>query len=136
MSSINNIFSHRTLAILLLIASSISISFGGLIMRNIHFADAWQITFYRSLAFTFSITLILSFKNRLSTLSTIKNVGYAGVMGGIFLMGANLFFIQAFANTSIANTLFTLSLIPYITAFLGFLFLNEKLFSPFPFISQ
>ena len=127
MENINYIFSNRNLAILLLIISSISISFGGLIMRNIHFADAWQITFYRSLAFTFSIALILSYKNRSSTLSTIKKVGYAGVMGGILLMGANLFFIQAFANTSIANTLFTLSLIPFITAVLAFLFLKEKL---------
>ncbi len=127
MENINYIFSNRNLAILLLIISSISISFGGLIMRNIHFSDAWQITFYRSLAFTFSIALILSYKNRSSTLSTIKKVGYAGVMGGILLMGANLFFIQAFANTSIANTLFTLSLIPFITAVLAFLFLNEKL---------
>ena len=127
MSGINYIFSNRNLAIFLLIISSISISFGGLIMRNIHFADAWQITFYRSLAFTFSIALILSYKNRSSTLSTIKKVGYAGVMGGILLMGANLFFIQAFANTSIANTLFTLSLIPFITAVLAFLFLKEKL---------
>ena len=127
MENINYFFSNRNLAILLLIISSISISFGGLIMRNIHFADAWQITFYRSLAFTFSIALILSYKNRSSTLSTIKKVGYAGVMGGILLMGANLFFIQAFANTSIANTLFTLSLIPFITAVLAFLFLKEKL---------
>ena len=127
MENINYIFSNRNLAILLLIISSISISFGGLIMRNIHFADAWQITFYRSLAFTFSIALILSYKNRSSTLSTIKKVGYAGVMGGILLMGANLFFIQAFANTSIANTLFTLSLIPFITAVLAFLFLKERL---------
>ena len=127
MENINYFNSNRNLAILLLIISSISISFGGLIMRNIHFADAWQITFYRSLAFTFSIALILSYKNRSSTLSTIKKVGYAGVMGGILLMGANLFFIQAFANTSIANTLFTLSLIPFITAVLAFLFLKEKL---------
>ena len=127
MENINYIFSNKNLAILLLIISSISISFGGLIMRNIHFADAWQITFYRSLAFTFSIALILSYKNRSSTLSTIKKVGYAGVMGGILLMGANLFFIQAFANTSIANTLFTLSLIPFITAVLAFIFLKEKL---------
>ncbi len=127
MENINYFFSNRNLAIFLLIISSISISFGGLIMRNIDFADAWQITFYRSLAFTFSIALILSYKNRSSTLSTIKKVGYAGVMGGILLMGANLFFIQAFANTSIANTLFTLSLIPFITAVLAFLFLKEKL---------
>jgi len=96
-------------------------------MRNINIADAWQITFYRALAFIFSIMVILFYKNRFSTVSTIKKVGYAGIIGGALLMGANLLFIQAFANTSIANTLFTLSAIPFITAGLAYIFLKEKL---------
>ena len=47
--------------------------------------------------------------------------------GGFFLMLANLLFIQSFANTSVANTLFTLSSIPFITAILAFIFLKEKI---------
>ena len=42
-------------------------------------------------------------------------------------MLANLLFIQALANTSIANALFTLSSIPFITAILAFIFLKEKI---------
>ena len=42
-------------------------------------------------------------------------------------MLANLLFIQAIANTSIANALFTLSSIPFITAILAFIFLKEKI---------
>ena len=47
--------------------------------------------------------------------------------GGFLLMLANLLFIQALANTSIANALFTLSSIPFITAILAFIFLKEKI---------
>ena len=41
--------SNRNLSILLLITGSVSMSFGGLIMRNINIADPWQIAFYRAL---------------------------------------------------------------------------------------
>ena len=119
--------SNRKLSILLLITGSVSISFGGLIMRNINNADPWQIAFYRALAFLFSITLILFHRYRFAIVTNIKKVGYAGIIGGALLMGANLLFIQAFANTSIANTLFTLSAIPFITAGLAYIFLKEKL---------
>ena len=48
--------SNRNLSILLLISGSVSMSFGGLIMRNINNADPWQIAFYRGLAFLFSMS--------------------------------------------------------------------------------
>jgi len=119
--------SNRKLSILLLITGSVGISFGGLIMRNINNADPWQIAFYRALAFLFSITLILFHRYRFAIAKNIKKTGYPGMTGGFFLMLANLLFIQSFANTSVANTLFTLSSIPFITAILAFIFLKEKI---------
>ena len=96
-------------------------------MRNISSADTWQIAFYRGLAFLFSITLVLFYKYRLDIVTKIKNTGFPGIAGGFLLMLANLLFIQALANTSIANALFTLSSIPFITAILAFIFLKEKI---------
>ena len=119
--------SNRNFSILLLIPASVGISFGGLIMRNINNADPWQIIFYRALAFLFSITLILFHRYRFSIVTNIKKIGYPGMAGGFFLMLANLLIIQAYANTSIANTSFTLSAIPFITAGLAYIFLKEKL---------
>ena len=91
-------------------------------MRNINNADPWQIAFYRALAFIFPITLILFHQYRLGIVTNIKKSGYPGMAGGFFLMLANLLIIQSFANTSVANALFTLSSIPFITAILAFLF--------------
>jgi len=119
--------SNRYLSILLLIAGSVGISFGGLIMRNISSADPWQIAFYRGLAFLFSITLVLFNQYRQDIFTKIKNTGFPGIAGGFLLMLANLLFIQTLANTSIANALFTLSSIPFITTILAFIFLKEKL---------
>ena len=123
----NYMISNRNLSILLLIPGIVGISFGGLIMRNINTADPWQIAFYRALAFLFSITLILFHKHKFGIVTKIKKIGYPGMTGGFFLMLAQLLFIQSFANTSIANALFTQSSIPFITAILAFIFLKEKI---------
>ena len=118
--------SNRNLSILLLIAGFVGISFGGLIMRNINNADPWQIAFYRALAFLFPITLILFHQHRLGIVTKIKKIGYPGIVGGFFLMLAQLLFIQSIANTSVANALFTLSSVPFITAILAFVFFKRE----------
>ena len=120
-------FNNKSLSIFLLLISSIGISFGGLIMRNIEVADAWQIIFYRSFFFTVSILTIICFQNRNSVVKTIKNVGYPGIVGAVFYTFANIAFVHAFANTTVANSLFTLSAIPFITAILAFYFLDENI---------
>ena len=123
----NYMISNRNLSILLLISGFVGISFGGLIMRNINTADPWQIAFYRAIAFLFPITLILFHQHRLGIVTNIKKIGYPGMAGGFLLMLAQLLFIQSIANTSVANALFTLSSIPFITAILAFIFLKEKI---------
>jgi len=119
--------SNRNLSIIFLITDFVGISFGGQIMRNVNTADPWQIAFYRALAFLFPITLILIHQHRLGIVTNIKKIGYPGMVGGFFLMLAQLLFIQSIANTSVANALFTLSSIPFITAILAFIFLKEKI---------
>ena len=116
-----------TFSIFLLIIASIVISFGGLIMRNISHADAWQIIFFRSLSFVIIMSIILCQQYKKSTFIKIKKIGYVGIVGGFFLMLAHIFYVHSFANTSIGNTLFTLSSIPFITAILAFVFLKEKI---------
>ena len=117
----------KSLSIFLLLLSSVAISFGGLIMRNIEVANAWQIIFYRSLFFSISISLILIFQYRFIFFKNIKKIGYPGLLGAIFYTIANVMFVHAFANTTVANALFTLSSIPFLTALLAYYVLNENL---------
>ena len=117
----------KSLSIFLLLLSSIAISFGGLIMRNIEVANAWQIIFYRSLFFSISISLILIIQYRFILFKNIKKIGYPGLLGAIFYTIANVMFVHAFANTTVANALFTLSSIPFLTALLAYYVLNENL---------
>ncbi len=118
---------RRGFAMMLMIISSVIISFGGLVVRNVEFADAWQINFYRSLALMMAIFSILLFQYRATTFSELRSIGYPGVWAGAILAIAGIAFMQALTHTTVANTMFTLSAIPFITAGLARLFLKEGL---------
>ena len=118
---------RRGFAIMLMVVSSVAISFGGLIMRSMEDADAWQINFYRSLAMIAAIGVILALQYRRKTIARIAGIGMAGVWAGLLIAVAGISFIQAISYTTVANTMFTLSAIPFITAALAWFFLKEHL---------
>jgi drug/metabolite transporter (DMT)-like permease len=111
----------------LMVLSSIGISFGGLVIRSMQEADAWQINLYRSLAFVLAISVIMVARYRGETAARIHSVGRPGIFGGAMLAAAGICFLQAITNTTVANTLFTLSAIPFFTAIMAWLFLRESL---------
>jgi drug/metabolite transporter (DMT)-like permease len=90
-------------------------------------AGAWQINFYRSIAFVTVILLFLIAKHRSKTLPHIRRIGRPGLVAGAMLACAGIGFLQAITNTTVANTLFTLSAIPFFTAAFAWLFLRESL---------
>ncbi len=111
----------------LMVISSVGISFGGLLLRSMEGADAWQINFYRSLAIAGAVLIILVFQYRRNTVQQIVRIGVPGLWASALLATAGVAFLQAITNTTVANTLFTLSSIPFITAALAWVFLRESL---------
>ncbi|MEM9147556.1 MAG: DMT family transporter [Pseudomonadota bacterium] len=118
---------RRALAMGLMIVSSISISFGGLVLRSIEAADVWQINFYRSLALVAMVTLLMIARYRGQTIQTVRKIGRPGMLAGALLACAGITFLQSITNTTVANTLFTLSAIPFLSAAMAWLFLRERL---------
>jgi drug/metabolite transporter (DMT)-like permease len=110
-----------------MVASSVNISFGGLVLRSMEDADAWQINFYRSLAFGTVIGAIMLFRYGNESAARVRQIGRPGICGGLLLSAAGITFLQAITNTTVANTLFMLSAIPFITAALAWVFLREHL---------
>jgi drug/metabolite transporter (DMT)-like permease len=111
----------------LMVVSSIGISFGGLVLRSINDADVWQINFYRSLALVIVVTVIMLFRYQDQTVQKVRRIGRPGLFAGALLACAGIGFLQAITNTTVANTLFTLSAIPFLSAALAWLFLRETL---------
>ena len=112
---------------LLMVVGSVGISFGGLIVRSMDGADPWQINFYRSISLGVVVTVILFCRYRNQAVQRTLSIGKPGLIGGAFLSLAGIAFLQALDHTTVANTLFVLSAIPFFTAALAWLFLRETL---------
>ncbi len=119
--------SRRGFAMAIMLLSSMAISFGGLVIREIEVADVWHINFYRSLAFMVAILLIMALRYRRDTLGKILGIGRAGLFGALLLTVAGIAFLQSLTHTTVANTLFVLSAIPFFAAALARLFLGERI---------
>jgi len=83
--------------------------------------------FYRSIALLIAVTIILLFQYRRLAITHVKGIGRSGVVGGVMLGIAGITFLQSLTHTTVANTLFMLSAIPFITAGLARVFLKETL---------
>ena len=110
-----------------MLIGSVAISFNGLVLRNIDLADNWTIIFYRAFSFSFAIFLYLFFKYGKNVFIKIFQIRIYGLLSGLVLGISNICFILSITSTSVANTVFTISLIPFITAILSLLILKEKL---------
>ena len=109
-----------------MVLGSIIISFAGLIIRGMDTAGPLQISLYRGLALSFTILLILFLRYQANTLRKITGVGWSGILAGTLLASAGICFIQAITSTTVAATLFILASIPFISAFLARILLNER----------
>ena len=116
----------RGYAMGLMLFGSIVISFSGLLIRNISSADTWEINFYRSLAFGFTISVLLTFKYGKSAPQKVKLLGPSGIFAAALMALAGITFLQAINNTTVAATTFTLCVIPFLTAVMARLFLGER----------
>ena len=117
----------RTLSIILMVLGSVIISFNGLVLRNIETADNWTVIFYRAVSFSTAVFLVLLFKYRQRVFLQITQIGPSGLLAGMCLGTANICFILSMTITTVANTVFTISLIPFTTAILALFFLKESL---------
>lgn len=115
----------RQLAILLMIASSVVISFSGLVVRLLD-AGPLVMNFYRALFLMGAIVVLLVLRYRAAAIVRVIGVGWPGLMAGAMLAGAGITFLQSMTHTTVANTLFVLGGIPFVTSGLAWIFLKEK----------
>ena len=122
MSSTN--INYRS-GVLLVLAAGICWSSMGLGIRHIEVANVWQILFFRSLALTPLLLLVLTLRARGNPFPIIQRAGLAGGVGGISLVFAFSGGILAIQATSVANAMFLFATAPFFAAVLGWLVLKE-----------
>ena len=111
--------------VLLVLAAGICWSSMGLGIRHIEVANVWQILFFRSLALTPLLLLVLTMRARGNPFPIIQRTGLPGGVGGISLVFAFSGGILAIQTTSVANAMFLFAAAPFFAAVLGWLLLKE-----------
>jgi drug/metabolite transporter (DMT)-like permease len=110
----------------LVIIGGVFLSLSGILLRNIESANGWQILFYRGLAFSFMLFLILLLKYRKGTLDAFRAIGRPGLWAALALGLGSVAYIFAILLTTVANALFIIGASPLATALVGWLILGEK----------
>jgi drug/metabolite transporter (DMT)-like permease len=110
----------------LVVLAGVFMSIGGIGVRLIESASAWQILFYRSLALIATLLVVLVARNRGGLLDAFRGAGLPAVMAGLSLSVAFCGFIFSLGYTTVANTLFVLAAAPFLAAALGLVVLGES----------
>ena len=120
---------NEKVAIPLVLFAGILWSFGPLVVRYIDQPELvpWQYLLGRGITIFLILNIYLFFEEGISFYKNYKKIGLSGLIGGIGLGIAMISFIWSITNTTAAVTLLCLAAMPFITAFLGFLFLNERI---------
>ena len=116
----------RGRGIALMVGAGLCWSSGGLIVRSLGVANAWEIVFWRALFMALFVAILLIALQRRGAWAQVRGIGRAGVVSAFFLAAQIYLFILALRNTSTANTFVLMSLAPLVTALAGRLFLGER----------
>jgi drug/metabolite transporter (DMT)-like permease len=101
-------------------------SFVGLIMRLIVDATGFQILFYRSLTISLVVIIFSCIITKSNPLIFLKRLDKFDLTMGVFLSLAFATYVFSMLYTSVASTLFILSVTPFLAAIIAWLWLGEK----------
>ena len=104
-------------------------SFGPYVVRHIDQVQTvpWQYLFTRGIIIFILLNIYLYLEEGFEFYKNYLKIGISGILGGVGLAIAMISFIWSITNTTASVTLLCLASMPFITAFLGFLFLKEKI---------
>ena len=120
---------YRRGVLLVLLAGTLW-STSGVAVRLIGEASAWQILFWRAVFLVPTALLLMALLGRrrgqpLQLLRALCDVGWRGLLGGLAVSCASIFYVLALQMTTVANVVFLIATAPFLTALLGLLLLRE-----------
>jgi drug/metabolite transporter (DMT)-like permease len=110
----------------LVIFGGLFLSTSGILLRNIESASGWQILFYRGIAFSLTLFLLLLLRYRSGIVGACHAIGRPGIWAAVVLGLGSICYIFAILLTTVANAVFIIGAAPLATAFVGWLILGER----------
>jgi drug/metabolite transporter (DMT)-like permease len=117
---------HLT-GIMLMAGAALCWSMGGILLRNVHQADGWEMVFWRSLFMATFLGVVLAVQHGRDAPRRILAVGPTGLIAGCALGATFFFYILSLERTTVANTQIILSLVPVTAALFGLAVLRERI---------
>ncbi len=118
------------LGVLVALTAGLFLSGNGILLRLIEQADGWQILFYRGVALTTTLFVILLSRYRGNTARAFRQIGPRGVLAALALGFSSCCYVFALLLTTVANAMFIIGAAPLATAFAAWIFLGEKTSAP------
>ncbi|MDB9992432.1 DMT family transporter [Amylibacter sp.] len=112
-------------ATILILSGALCMSFAALFVKLIQNADGFQILFYRGFPQCMMVMIVACFIRRISLVEFFKSIDKTDLILGFTMCIAFSFYIFALLNTSVASTLFILSISPVFAALLSWRIIGE-----------
>ncbi len=120
----------RKAAVLMILLGGTFMSFVGLLLRLIDQADGFQILTYRSIALCIAVATVSCIWHKTSLSEFIRKLDVHDVKMGASLSIAFTTYIFSMLFTSVASTLFIITVAPFMAAIIAWFWLGER---PHPF---
>lgn len=117
--------SQRWLGVSMLLGSGFCFSTAGVLIRMLEDASVWQVVIYRAGAFGLAILIAIVLQRRRTTWQAFAEIGQFGIVGSAGLALGIVFVVWAQFHTTIANVVFILGALPFLSALLARIFLGE-----------
>ncbi|MDH3598264.1 MAG: DMT family transporter [Candidatus Tectomicrobia bacterium] len=116
----------RSYGVMLVLLAGTFWSIGGIVVRLIMEANAWQIVFYRSLSLAMTLALVVLIRYQGNFWNALRSAGVIAAVAGGCLSVSFVCWIFALMYTTVANALFLLTTQTFLTALLAFALLGER----------
>lgn len=110
----------------MVLLAAMLLSTGGLILRHMQTASAWQVLFYRSAAMATAGLVLVAFQYRGDIIGPFRRMGAGGVFAGTAFAISMTGYVFAVMLTTVANAMFIISSAPFFAAFLAWVLLRER----------
>ncbi len=115
----------QPLGLVLVAASAVIWSTGGLIVRLVGAADDWTVIFWRSASACAFLLIFMLLRDGRAVPGLFRAMGLPGLAVGVCFACASVSLVVALSLTSVARTLLIMSAAPLVAAVLGRVFLGE-----------
>ena len=118
--------SNYAVGVTMVLSAGFCLSIGGVLLRLMDSAGGWQVMFYRSITFALTVFVVVAWRHRGRVAEAFGAIGGAGIAVGVVSGASSIAYIFALLTTTVANTMFIISVTPLCTALLAWAVIGER----------